>query len=291
MAPVSPPNSARPVPISRKQLAARLLELPPFPAVARKLLALLGQPRFTIPEVSQVIRADAVFSGEVLRLANSAMMGLRYEVVSIMHAISVLGVDKLRGLVLTVAMRDFLKSNQSDLMKQSWRHNLSTALFAEALAEPCGIEASDAYSAGLMHDIGRLALIAAFPAQYAAALNAFAASAAGQPWSEEAHLGIGYEDAGRLVADAWGLPSVLRAVIATPRPAPGGQFSIPCLIYAASGLSERLGFTIEPKPPDWSDDWARENLPQAAWPAIAPRLANCRESIPTRINLFECEFR
>ena len=60
----------------------------------------MGKPNFTIPEVSQLIRSDAVFAAEVLRLANSAMLGLRYEVMSIMHAISVLGMDRLQSLVM-----------------------------------------------------------------------------------------------------------------------------------------------------------------------------------------------
>lgn len=266
-----------------------------MPAVARQLLALLAKPNFTIPEVSQLIRADAVFAAEVLRLANSAMLGLRYEVMSIMHAISVLGVDRLRGLVLTVAMRRFLGTrSQAHLVKLCWRHNLATALWAESLAEPCGIERADGYAAGLLHDLGRLALIAAYPAEYHAAIEECREAGPGAVWSEGRYLGIELAEANGLIADEWGLPSALRAVLCTCRPpgvgAPGTLFTIPNLAYVACGLADRQGFTVAPHVPEWDEGWAADCLPASVWPGLTPSLEELRESVATRVNLFECEF-
>src|SRR5438874_10600015 len=59
-------------------------------------------------EVSRVLMADAAFSSQVLRVANSALFGARYEVASILQALCVLGVDRLRDLVVTVALKDYV---------------------------------------------------------------------------------------------------------------------------------------------------------------------------------------
>ena len=269
----------------------RILDLPPFPPVARKLMALISQPNFRIPDVSQMVRSDAVFAGEVLRLANSAMMGLRYEVVSVMHAISVLGIDRLQSLVVTVAMRDFLRGGvQPRLLRLCWRHNLATALLAEALADACLIERSDGYIAGLLHDLGRLALVAAFPKEYATAMECWALGGEQTLRCEERSIGINHREAGLLLADKWGLPSVLRAVLCmhtTPRPA---AFTVVRLISVACSLAERLGFTISQSKLEWDRAWLEEQLPPASWARLAPKVDELREQIPMKINQFECEF-
>ncbi len=177
-------------------------------------MVVLAKPNFTILEASQLVRSDAVFAGEVLCLANSAMMSLRYEVMSIMHAISVLGMERLRNLVLTVAMRDFVRGGKPlGLLRLCWRHNLAAAMLAETLAEPCQIERSDGYTAGLLHDLGRLALVAACPAEYAGVLAASPSTVDQLLLCEDRLIGINHRDAGALLAEKWGLPSALRELL------------------------------------------------------------------------------
>ena len=269
----------------------RILELPPFPAVARKLMTLMGKPSFTIPEVSQLIRSDAVFAAEVLRLANSAMLGLRYEVMSIMHAISVLGMDRLQTLVMTVAMRDFLRGGkQPGLVRLCWRHNLATALVAEELAESCWIEKSDAYTGGLLHDLGRLALISAFPTEYAAAVDCWSQPGEQALQCEEQALGINHHEAGLVLADKWGLPSPMRELLSTSLIPKTGPFTVPRLVSIACGLADRLGFMLGEPSAGWDMEWLEGELPPEMWLRAAPKAAALQDSIPMKINLFECEF-
>ncbi len=269
----------------------RLVTLPPFPAVARKLMVLLARPNFTVLEASHLVRSDAVFAGEVLRLANSAMMGLRYEVVSIMHAISVLGMDRLRNLVLTVAMRDFVRGAKPvGILRLCWRHNLAAALLAEALADDCHIERSDAYTAGLMHDLGRLALVAACPAEYGKVLAAAPASTKELLNCEDRLVGINHRDAGALLAEKWGLPSLLRELLclgASPRT---GPFTLPRLAIVACSLSDRIGFSLGECTDAWDLDWLRQQLPPGAWSRFAPKADALRDATLLRLNAFESEF-
>ena len=269
----------------------RLVTLPPFPAVARKLMVLLARPNFTVPEASHLVRSDAVFAGEVLRLANSAMMGLRYEVVSIMHAISVLGMERLRNLVLTVAMRDFVRGAKPvGILRRCWRHNLAAALLAEALGEDCNIERSDAYTAGLMHDLGRLALVAACPAEYAQVLAARVMSSEELLACEERLIGINHRDAGALLAEKWELPSLLRELLCLGATARTGPFTVPRLAVVACNLSDRLGFSLGECTDAWDLDWLKHQLPPAAWARFAPKAEGLRDATLLRLNAFESEF-
>ena len=269
----------------------RLVTLPPFPAVARKLMILLARPNFTIPEASHLVRSDAVFAGEVLRLANSALMGLRYEVVSIMHAIAVLGMDRLRNLVLTVAMRDFVRGAKPvGILRLCWRHNLGAALLGEALADDCNIERSDAYTAGLLHDLGRLALVAACPSEYAQVLAANPARGEELLACEERWVGINHRDAGALLAEKWELPSLLRELLCLGATARTGPFTVPRLAILACNLSDRLGFSLGECTDAWDLDWLKSHLPPAGWARFAPKAEGLRESTLVKLNAFESEF-
>jgi len=75
-------------------------QLPPFPAVLNKLLASLNDEDISYADVAQLIEKDAVLSANVLRLVNSAIYGRRGTITSITHAISILGINKLRNTVL-----------------------------------------------------------------------------------------------------------------------------------------------------------------------------------------------
>ncbi len=74
------------------------------------MLELIDSEAKHLRELSRLLRSDAAFSSQVLRLANSTLLGSRYEVTSIQQALSALGVDRLRALVVTVAMRPVLAS-------------------------------------------------------------------------------------------------------------------------------------------------------------------------------------
>src|SRR5262249_30351332 len=84
-----------------------LKNLPPFRPVAAKLLRLTAQEDVPLNKVQQVLRTDVAFSAEVLRLANSALIGSRTGVSSVQHAVGLLGLQRLKALSMTIAMRDF----------------------------------------------------------------------------------------------------------------------------------------------------------------------------------------
>jgi len=141
--------------------------LPSYRPVVRKLMTLTSLADVPLTEVQDVLQTDTAFTADVLRIANSPLIGLRTPVTGVLHAIMVLGLERMKGLASTLALRAFLIAGvPTDAMQACWRHNLATALISEKLARFLQIEVDTCYTAGLLHDIGRLALLRARPDQY-----------------------------------------------------------------------------------------------------------------------------
>jgi hypothetical protein len=229
----------------------------------------------------------------VLRLANSALFGRRYEVTSILHAISVLGIDRLKALVLTVGMRDFLAGRrQAALIKKCWRHNLGCAIAAEWLANFVWVDKSQAYTAGLLHDLGRLALMMVHPDRYGELVTLAEASGRELGELERIAFGTTAREAGAWVAAEWNLPQQMRSVVCTH-----GVLLSPCVELDCSGvaalacrLADWTGFSVIAPAPEWDPDSVRACAPPELWSKIEPRTNELLETIPFRINAFECEF-
>src|SRR3979411_2520743 len=100
---------------------------------------------------------DAAFTADVLRLANSPLVGMRGEIKSVMQAVMMLGLERIKALATTLSLRAFLTTaGSSAALLASWRHNLATAIVCERLARILVLDGDSCYTAGLVHDIGRL---------------------------------------------------------------------------------------------------------------------------------------
>src|SRR5215510_6515794 len=112
-----------------------LKDLPPYRLVARKLMLLSAKADVPLTQVQAVLRADAAFSAEVLRLANSPLFGVRREITSVLHAVVLLGLERIKALATTLALRTFLTAGKpTQALYSCWRHNLATAVVCERLA-------------------------------------------------------------------------------------------------------------------------------------------------------------
>ena len=156
-----------PPPPTKKDGLELIRKLPPLPMVVTKLLQLLQRRDVSLKELSESITSDPGFSVEVLRMANSAMIGAMSEIRSIWQALAMIGLDRVKGLALTVGLHGFMGKNaNSPVLRKTWRHTLATAILAEEIADKIYIDPAEAYTAGLLHDIGSIALIASNPQKY-----------------------------------------------------------------------------------------------------------------------------
>src|SRR6266849_542595 len=142
-------------------------DLPPYRPVARKIMLLTTRENVPLSEVQEVLCTDAAFAAEVLRLANSPLIGMRGEITSILQAVAMLGFERIKSLAVTLALRAFMTTGApSDALRGCWRHNLATAILCERLARFVQLDRDLCYTAGLLHDIGRLALLRAGSDEY-----------------------------------------------------------------------------------------------------------------------------
>jgi HD-like signal output (HDOD) protein len=229
-----------------ERAALTLKNLPPFPPVAGKVITLLGSESFSFKEVADTLKTDAALSGEVLRLANSALVGARHAASTIPQALPLLGTERLTGLLLTLGVSELLKrAGPSDSIRRSWHHNLASALAAKELAQFFKSDPDEAYNAGLFHDVGRLALLVAQPDFYYELI----ASGGDLLDLERTHFGVDHCQAGAWVIEHWSLPTSF-VDVALHHHAPQPESSeLTILVHAACVIADRLGFSLIPAEP------------------------------------------
>jgi HD-like signal output (HDOD) protein len=135
--------------------------IPTLPAYVFELSSLLSTVPVDLRRVCKVIRTDPSLAAQVIRLCNSAMLGLRNRISNIEHAVILLGTERLRTLVLTCSLVQWVGNFLSPTELQSfWQHSLLTATLSERSALCLHYpEAEQAYLAGLLHDLGVLPLL------------------------------------------------------------------------------------------------------------------------------------
>jgi HD-like signal output (HDOD) protein len=256
-------------------------------------LALLDDERASLGEIIRLIQLDAVFAAEVLRLANSAVLPLRFEVLSILHGVSVLGFSRIQSLVLTVALRDCLASIEMEsLAYRCWRHNLASALACESLAALMLHDRPAAYTTGLLHDVGRLALVSTDARAYARLAERAARGGESLAELERQMFGCDSETATIELVRAWGLPQKQFAGLCTqsspPAPEQHGLVSFGCRVARWAGFS--ITGELDCAPLQGVQASVAAHHSAAVDDRIERQLPEIAESVLLRLNLFECLF-
>ncbi len=229
--------------LARKPWA--LINLPPFPAVAARILQLLSKEDAGMKELAALIRSDVAFSSEVLTMANSALFTFRTEITGILQATVLLGLQRVKAVALTVGMRSYLMDSlKIPGVLACWRHSLACGVVCEELAGPCMVERDTAYLGGLMHDVGRLALTVVEPLQYSNLLLAAEENAVNILDEERKLFGVDHCQAGCWLSEQWKLPQQFAEIAAHHHdhqlPA---KFDLLALVHVACRLADCIGFS------------------------------------------------
>lgn len=179
--------------------------LPTLPDYVLDLNALLKTSPVDLKAVGKVIRRDPSLSAQVLRVCNSAMFGLRRRVINIEEAAILLGVDRLRTLVLTCSVMQFAsKRLPPEQLSTFWQHSFLTALLSERIAQLTGYsEKEQAYLGGLLHDFGQLPLWMLVIEETAASRTPPPENWADNIQLEQDYFGLDHCKVGRWIAVAW----------------------------------------------------------------------------------------
>jgi putative nucleotidyltransferase with HDIG domain len=267
-----------------------LRNLPSYRPVARKLMMLTSLEDVPLSKVQDVLRTDAAFTADVLRLANSPLIGLRAPVTSVLHAVMVLGLERMKSLATTLALRAFLTTGvPTDAVKACWRHNLATAVICEKLARFLQIEADLCYTAGLLHDIGRLALIRACPDQYQHIFSIDPDGGFNLLEIEKSLFEIDHCEAGRVILEQWEFPKELRDVVSTHHHEPNAESSnLARIVYAGWQIADLLGFSALNRPIAGKIEAIASVLPANARQKLLEEFNGLAEDVAFKINAIEC---
>jgi len=190
-----------------------LSKLPPFHGAALKLLNVSVDASSAIAQFEEAFKSDAALSAELLLVVNSAAFGVRTRIESIGHAITFLGLERVRALANTVAFSSYVRNvPRTECVRRMWSHSIATAVSAEAVGSLYGMP--DGYTAGLMHDLGRLSLLRVLGSPYEVTTSHTFSNTADANEMEKGLFGLTHCEAGELVARGWGFPENLIACMA-----------------------------------------------------------------------------
>ena len=220
--------------------------IPVFPAIALKALKLLSGTDTSLLELCNLIRADLAFSTAILRIANSPLVAFSRDVTSVLQASMLLGFQRLRSMVITVGLKTYLKNSFTPLMVSCWRHSLACAILSERSAKMISLDNDFAYTAGLLHDIGRVALIKVMPDSYGRVVECGANTPLDVLQNERNFCGIDHCDAGSSLMTAWNLPTALIEIAAAHNDPERLLPETHLLISTSCALADSLGFAVVP---------------------------------------------
>ncbi len=246
-------------------VVARVRELPALPAVVTELLVCFEQEDVRTDAIAERIARDQAIAARTLRVANSSFYGMPREVRSIREAIGVLGLRSARSLVTAVALRNrFANVEAAGLdLDEFWRHTIATALAARALARVLRIGQDEAFTAGLLHDIGRLVLATGY-AEYAEATGRACDDDCPLVEAERAVLGIDHAIVGEALARHWRFSAAIQSAVgghhAPPTESHGSLAGIVHLADVIAHALDLAGDEAELVPPLCAPTWRRYEL-------------------------------
>ena len=201
---------------SKDDICQALKGLQPIPQMALRILRLVADADYPVQELAQLVRQDQVICARTLKLCNAAAFSGQGRIASIEHALAFLGQDRFIHSVITVCVRDFFRQpGQGDSVRLGgmYQHAVGTAQVAEQLAQRTRtLTPALAYTAGLLHDIGKVVLDQ-FVAPRRPLFYRDIADAIDFLSVEARHLSIDHTQAGRWLAEDWGLPAPFRETI------------------------------------------------------------------------------
>jgi putative nucleotidyltransferase with HDIG domain len=237
-------TSARPR--SRSEMLDAIRALPPMPAAALRVVQVAQDPRSSASELALVVSADPALSARILKVANSASYRRSREVGSVQEALVVLGFVQTRNIAVCTAITHAYGTDCLHALFRTdafWRHSLAVAFRASFLARRLPqLDTAMAFTAGVLHNIGRLAM---FHADRAGVDQAIAlAMRTGRPLEdiEQETLGYDHAELGGMLAEKWRLPAPMCQAISQHHDALHVHPSLASLVAEADRFCVSRGF-------------------------------------------------
>ncbi len=200
-----------------QQLIERVESLPRMRDTTVRLIGMVSDPSTPIGDIVDVLRYDPILTTDLLRIANSAASGVVRRIESVEEAVKLVGTGRVLQLVLAANTQSVLEAPQEGygLFEGAlWQHSIATALAGQTLAAYLKRRDTGAiYTAGLLHDIGKVVLNECVADDYATILRLVSEEGHSFLEAESSVLGFTHAEAGARLAECWGLPpSIIKCI-------------------------------------------------------------------------------
>jgi len=191
----------------------RIEDLPTLPVIAVEVNKMLQDYNTSIEELSTVIKNDQAMTPRILKLVNSSFYGFKSKIANINRAIILLGFNTISNAIVSVAIIDALsiKGSSCDFdMKDFWEHSVAVAVISRHLAEKSRLcLPEEAFTGGLLHDIGKLILVQHFPDIFNKVIVSAEENNITFYDAEKREIPVTHAQLGAIMADKWKLPNCL----------------------------------------------------------------------------------
>ncbi|GAB6097664.1 hypothetical protein JCM14469_39180 [Desulfatiferula olefinivorans] len=204
-------------PAPKKDVSELIRDLPPMPHLAAHMLQILSDPDSSVDDLTGVMIQDQAMAATLIKVANSALYRTGRDVVTLNDAVAKLGFKAVRSLVLTATTQSLFPKNNKSLEMIShdlWQHSKECGLASRIVAEALGaVDPEEAFVAGLLHDIGKLAMLLTYTSDYQDILRKQRVDGCSSLEAEKTVLGFDHCEIGAMFMDKWHMPRHLKEAV------------------------------------------------------------------------------
>lgn len=273
------PATPEQAPSRAQKLLAAIDALPPLPAVAIRVMEVAQNPKSSASDLALVVSSDPGLSGRLLRVVNSAAYRRSREITSVQEALVTLGFVQARNMAISGAIAGAYAPDALNALfriEVFWRHSIAVAFkAAEFAGKSRRLDVPSAFTAGILHNMGRLAMYYADAAGLDQAIAAAMARGVALEEVEPELLGADHAEVGGLLAKRWKLPADIQDAIARHHGAQADEVTLAGMVGAAdrfvtaNGLLP--GYSVPPAP--------------GQVPAVAPEFAQLSRQVDSLMEL------
>ena len=216
--------------------------LPTLPSIANQVMMLASNPDSSVDDLTRIIISDPPLTSKLLQIVNSAFYGFLQKIGTVKHAVSLLGTDEVVSIAFGLAFAKVINTAGIGHLyppKALWHHSIATALIAHNLCRKFPeYRKAGAFTAGLLHDFGKIFLIEEFPEHYGQVYSQMKETDIPIFELEEELFGINHQFIGEHLAANWNLPEpIVQAIAFHHQPASASAYSE---LAALIGLADYL---------------------------------------------------
>ncbi len=227
-----------------KEVISGLVSIPSLPAIYEEAMQELRSAEPSVGKLAVIISRDVAMTAKILQVANSALLGVRCHISNAAQAVTLIGLDMIRALVLSAhifSQFDGPQVRELDIARLL-KHSLATACCSRKIAEAEHKDkptVDDCFTAGLLHDIGKLILIGSLPKKYGSVIARVVKDNVPLLQAEHETFNCTHAEVGGYLIGIWGLPHTIVEAVAwhhSPSLAPERCFSPIVAVHAANAL-------------------------------------------------------